>query len=258
MLDGDGKCGSDQPPAPAPDGSVHVEVRCHQARHPRHRQTHPEHRQDPLRSCARTPVVHGAESAHTVSRSSSRGARAGLPLFCLRRPSRATSERCHAEGVDDDAPLSPQELATTLTTLVVIAGQAQAGRLPLDLSLQLRQRLVGLGVLPPSAPLQAAWEVVGEVIQHLHQLNTLDAPSPAPVVPVENLLAFPDEQSAQDFTEVVRAAGKDVDAPVHEEWLRRWTVVIRSPRPTGRGAPSDVGLEARVAIERGGWHLGAR
>lgn len=167
----------------------------------------------------------------------------------------------HARRVADDVPpLSQQEIASLLALVTVIGGQAMAGRLPLDVVLHLRQRLVRAGVLEPGHPVDTVWEVVEALAQPLHLLTGPDAPAgpPQAELPVENVVAFADATTAHDFVDELRIQGEDVDAPVHEEDYRRWTVVIRGQRrPDGRSS-APVGVVAAAAIERGGWHLGAQ
>ena len=161
---------------------------------------------------------------------------------------------------DEVPPLSQEEIAALLAVVVVIGGKAMAGRLPLDVMLHLRQRLVLAGALDPGQDVDAVWEVIEGLARPLHLLNRPDAPAGPPWVdlPVENIVAFAEAQTAHDFVEEVRMQGKDVDAPVHEEEFRRWTVVIREPRGVDGWASTPVGVVAAAAIQRGGWHLGAR
>ena len=160
-----------------------------------------------------------------------------------------------------DVPqLSRADIRSLLALTTVVAGQAMAGRLPLDVLLHLRQRLVLAGVLEPGHPVDSVWEIFEGLAQPLHLLSGPDAPARRQQVevPVENIVAFADATTADDFVQELRTQGEDVDAPVHEEEYRRWTVVIRHQRgPDGR-APTPVGVVAVAAIQRGGWHLGAR
>lgn len=167
----------------------------------------------------------------------------------------------HAQRVADDAPqLSQEDIASLLAIASVISGAAMAGRLPLDVLLHLRQRLVLAGVLAPGHPVDSVWQVIEALAQPLHQLSGPDAPAgPQQVeVPIENIVAFAEATTAHDFVEELRTQDKDVDPPVHEGDYRRWTVVIREQRRPGRGFNTPVGVVAAAAIERGGWHLGAR
>ena len=167
----------------------------------------------------------------------------------------------HARQVADDVPqLSQEDIASLLAVVSVIAVEAMADRLPLDVMLRLRQRLVLAGILEPGHPVDAVWEVIEALAQPLHQLSGPDAPAGTPRVelPVENIVAFADAATAHDFVEELRTQGEDVDAPVHEEEYRRWTVVVRGRRRPDGSSSAPVGVVAGAAIQRGGWHLGAQ
>ncbi|TNM59803.1 hypothetical protein FHN55_20105 [Streptomyces sp. NP160] len=156
-----------------------------------------------------------------------------------------------------EAPLSQDELRTALVALIVMLGEASTGNIPLEAQLDLRRRLVGIGAVPLGTPLEQVWQVMGDLIQHLHRL---DRPEPFPKgqdLPVENLVAFTDEATARRYATDMRALGKDLDDPLYEPNFKRWTVVIRSERAGEQGSPT-AGKEAYAAHLLGGWHLGAR
>lgn len=164
---------------------------------------------------------------------------------------------CHPPPVDADAPLSQDELTTALVALIVLRGEALAENLPLEAQLYLRRRLVDVGAVPLGASLEEVWQVLDDLIQRLHRLDRSEPHPGAPGLPVENVVAFADEATARRYAADMRELGKDVDDPVHEARLKRWTVVIRA-EPAGSHGPPTIGPEAHAAILLGGWHLGAR
>ncbi len=160
--------------------------------------------------------------------------------------------------MDAEAPLSRQELATVLGTLIVLSGEAHSGGMPLDVMLHLRQRLIQTGALRTGQSVDDAIAVLDDLIQRLHRVCG-DAPDlDVRDEPVESLIAFADEGAARDFVEDMRAQDKKVDAPVYEEAFRRWTVVVRTRRLPDGGHRGTVGQEVLTGYRHGGWHLGAR
>ena len=151
--------------------------------------------------------------------------------------------------------LDQRDVGALIGMLAVLEASAQAGDLPLDQGLQLRRRLMDVGLVTPDQPYAEFPHALGGLSQRLRALED-PATSIEPVDLVENVVAFPDGAAAQAFVDRLRGEGRDVDSPVPEETLRRWTVVLRPRTPSGDPF-ATVGPDVAVAIALGGWHLGA-
>jgi hypothetical protein len=153
------------------------------------------------------------------------------------------------------APLAQRDIGALIGLLAVLEGAVLVGDLPLDQGLRLRRRLVDVGLLAPDQPYSEFAGALGALNQRLRTLE-LPGTSSGQGEVVENVVAFGDARAAGAFVAQLRSRGRDVDDPVHEESLRRWTVVIRlSARDDDPF--SQVGPDAAAARELGGWHLGA-
>ena len=152
--------------------------------------------------------------------------------------------------------LDQADVAALIGLLVEVESAARTDGLPLDLALHVRRRLVTAGLLGAEQRLDQLVEALAGLDQRVRRLQAPDATTRRPDLPVENVLAFPEQSPALACATELRAAGADVDEPVHEPGFRRWTVVVRVPR--GDGAHQAAADQAGTAIGLGGWHLGAR
>ena len=148
-------------------------------------------------------------------------------------------------------PPAPRDLDVLIGVLAELEGAVRAGDLPLEQGLRLRRRFVDAGLLTP----HDSYVGLAAALAALNQrLRAYEQPTTAPRHElVENAVAFPDAGTARAFVDRLRGDGRDVDDAVHEEGLRRWTVVVRLPTWDDELLASDAG----AGITLGGWHLGA-
>jgi hypothetical protein len=153
------------------------------------------------------------------------------------------------------APLAQRDIGALIGLLAVLEGSVLVGDLPLDQGLRLRRRLVDVGLLSADQPYSDLAGALGALNQRLRRLELPGSTSGRDEV-VENVIAFGDAPAALAFVDRLRSQGRDVDDPVPEDSLRRWTVVTRLHVRDGDPF-TRVGPDAAAARELGGWHLGA-